>query len=93
MKSYPVVCSTHPVTARHNSEQQLLYLIHISKLLRFKKKPGIYGIYLYIYRQKEKNERYIHTHKQNVTYFVKNTLLCMAYAGTIFHSALITEDH
>ena len=92
MKSYPVVCSPHPVTARHNSEQQLLYLIHISKLLRLKKKR-LYMVYIYIYRQKEKNERYIHTHKQNVTYFVKNTLLCMAYAGKIFHSAPITEDH
>ena len=92
MKSYPVVCSPHPVTARHNSEQQLLYLIHVSKLLRFKKNR-VYMVYIYIYRQKEKNERYIHTHKQNVTYFVKNTLLCMAYAGKIFHSALITEDH
>ena len=50
-------------------------------------------LYIYTYRQKEKNERYIHTHKQNVTYFVKNTLLCMAYAGKIFHSAPITEDH
>ena len=59
MKSYPVVSSPHPVTARHNSEQQLLYLIHISKLLRFKKTGYIWYIFIYIDKKRKTSDIYI----------------------------------